>query len=762
MSRFILPFADVGSGVKPSSGAKLFFFASNTSTPKKTYSNNSLDIGTANTNPVIANGNGVFGDIWLETGKYRVVLQDRNGVQQWDADPIISDQPVIQFSGLSSAVALVSANPENYPENSEISTISYRTKPECDSLAVPYPDKGGADYTIVPRSQHDQIRNYANVNGTCDKLLSNGNVLLFSLKSFVDPFNFGAVANDNGLDAGFNSYTALQSSLDFAVTQRVSWKLGAGFYLTDSTLTVNLESITTESDRRPNILGSGRGNTQIRYSGGETALRFIGGVVGGAGVHSYIEIADFSLFGKALPTTSKGLQLDDMAFMSVGNVRIRGFDLGVEASDVLSSQFDRMSIRFNNKGMNFFHVDFSRPNAISLTDCVIASNASWGVQVTGGSLFNIRGGSIEGNGAINTGFGIKAVNSGVEGAVGLNINGTYFEHNQGVADVFVVSTTGKAIHNVRNCTFNRISSSKFVFFNVHLETQTESSVTVGGCGFKEFNTYTPNILYPYLSATGSLVTRWNMIDDGTNFYNDLSTAPTRSYNIQVTPNKNLFRNPEFISFQKGNGPFTGTGVNCDGWINYLGGSDSVQKQSLGGDSYIEFSHTSGATFDFGQRMEIFNNVDKFSLRRVTLTGVYFGTAFPDNQSLTYIVYLKHASGTLAILNASYSINGGFASTTFTIPDLTGYTFDINSYIEVRPFSAAGAPTGIGGLSFAKLEYGGRYTGRDDIDISEYMSEIKRFTRVSDVNSRINEYKFEMAKTPTVAALGSDFLYSSEY
>lgn len=78
-SRFILPFADVGSGIKTPSGAKLFFFESDGVTPKGTYSDQ-LSTPTANTNPVIADSTGLFGDIYID-GAYKVTLKDKNDSQ---------------------------------------------------------------------------------------------------------------------------------------------------------------------------------------------------------------------------------------------------------------------------------------------------------------------------------------------------------------------------------------------------------------------------------------------------------------------------------------------------------------------------------------------------------------------------------------------------------------------------------------------------------------------------------------------------------
>jgi|GEM_PF-4976649 len=78
-SRFIMPFADVGRGITPSSGAKLFFYADDGVTLKDTYSDQ-LTTPTPNSNPVVADSTGVFGDIYL-SGSYKVTLTDNNNTQ---------------------------------------------------------------------------------------------------------------------------------------------------------------------------------------------------------------------------------------------------------------------------------------------------------------------------------------------------------------------------------------------------------------------------------------------------------------------------------------------------------------------------------------------------------------------------------------------------------------------------------------------------------------------------------------------------------
>lgn len=115
-SRFILPFADVGSGISPSDGARLFFFESGTSTDKDTFSNETL-LAT-NANPVVANGNGVFPDIFLpDGGRYKVILETKvigvSGVQEFESDPVVGGlSSNTSISKTFGTVALMIANIE--------------------------------------------------------------------------------------------------------------------------------------------------------------------------------------------------------------------------------------------------------------------------------------------------------------------------------------------------------------------------------------------------------------------------------------------------------------------------------------------------------------------------------------------------------------------------------------------------------------------------------------------------------------------------
>jgi len=88
MGRYYAPFQTaLDSNGDPISGAKLYFYQTGTTTKLTTYSDSALT--TANTNPVIADSAGRFGDIYLSSSStYKVVLKDENDVLIKTTDPL--------------------------------------------------------------------------------------------------------------------------------------------------------------------------------------------------------------------------------------------------------------------------------------------------------------------------------------------------------------------------------------------------------------------------------------------------------------------------------------------------------------------------------------------------------------------------------------------------------------------------------------------------------------------------------------------------
>lgn len=135
---FVAPFFDAGSGISPSSGAQLFFNAVGKTISQDTFTTEVAVI--ENTNPVIADENGLFPAIWL-VDEYDVVLKDKNGVQKWKAKNINS------FGDALSVVPIIVAGITNVKLYKDIGVVS--------SVAVVHVN----GRTLTPIKEFSFIRN---------------------------------------------------------------------------------------------------------------------------------------------------------------------------------------------------------------------------------------------------------------------------------------------------------------------------------------------------------------------------------------------------------------------------------------------------------------------------------------------------------------------------------------------------------------------------------------------------------------------------
>jgi len=108
-----------GTPAAPLAGGLMYFYVPGTTTPKDTYSDNALT--TPNTNPVVLSSSGVLPNVFLD-GSYKVILQDKNGVQQpgWPRDSVNSIQD-LAFANWDSTITygegganIVTASDGNY------------------------------------------------------------------------------------------------------------------------------------------------------------------------------------------------------------------------------------------------------------------------------------------------------------------------------------------------------------------------------------------------------------------------------------------------------------------------------------------------------------------------------------------------------------------------------------------------------------------------------------------------------------------------
>lgn len=89
--------------IKSLPGAKLYFYAASSTTPKATYSDKQGT--TANANPVVADSSGIFPPIFLD-GLYRVELRSSANIVQsgWPIDNVGQDSVIVPFGPYSPIV----------------------------------------------------------------------------------------------------------------------------------------------------------------------------------------------------------------------------------------------------------------------------------------------------------------------------------------------------------------------------------------------------------------------------------------------------------------------------------------------------------------------------------------------------------------------------------------------------------------------------------------------------------------------------------
>lgn len=89
--------------IKSLPGAKLYFYAAGSTTPKATYSDKQGT--TANANPVVADSSGIFPPIFLD-GLYRVELRSSSNIVQpgWPIDNVGQDSVIVPFGPYSPIV----------------------------------------------------------------------------------------------------------------------------------------------------------------------------------------------------------------------------------------------------------------------------------------------------------------------------------------------------------------------------------------------------------------------------------------------------------------------------------------------------------------------------------------------------------------------------------------------------------------------------------------------------------------------------------
>lgn len=323
--------------------------------------------------------------------------------------------------------------------------------------------------------------------------------------------DFGAVG-----DGTTDDTTAIQNAINACNASGRTVYFPAGTYYITSGLTINNSATTTgplPSDYfAPKTSIQGDAGASVRIKGGTGAYTML--TITGGSVNAFVSQQTISgITFEKLDNVGQVLELNHVAYMSINDCFFSRGEIGVRLKDCVVLSFDSCYFMHADKGIYATNEGLADPNAFNFVSCVIAGNDVYGALIVGGATFTYTGGTVEGNGrdalvSYNTSnWGVKFVNSGAGGAVGANFSGTYFEHNGGIADLFIETAgTASCAHAIVGCTFNRIDSAIHTKHNVYATSTASTAVsriTLIGCGHKGFNSYTVDSARKYVQTSVS-------------------------------------------------------------------------------------------------------------------------------------------------------------------------------------------------------------------------------------------------------------------
>lgn len=346
----------------------------------------------------------------------------------------------------------------------------------------------------------------------------------------------GVAANDT---AAFSLAFAQAESLPHGGVVHVP----CGEYTIEST--ISNDRSADPSRGRVSLVGEDQYGVRINYIGAGSCFYFAGSPSGpGEGNAAYTHVSNMTLVGPSQAIGSSAITIDLGAFSKLTNLLIDGFDYGLYLQDVDQFYAEKLSIRFNRKGI------FCRkrpgptsastqPNNHTYVSCAISNNLDYGGVWVGGSDINFFGGDVEYNGSDASGFGLKFIDCGYEGGRGCNLQGVYFEGNAGLADVvleaFTQNTTPllSVVHTVAS-SFKRLPNDRNAAHHIlcgfgwpHLVGR--QSLVMLGSSFRVYPGYLPSEARKAVAFSNFQASSDNFFDFGS-FYESDAEKPAFAKN----------------------------------------------------------------------------------------------------------------------------------------------------------------------------------------------------------------------------------------
>ena len=449
----------------PLSGGLLYTYSAGTTYAAQTFT--SASGLSAHSNPIVLDSAGrVPAEIWLtENVSYKFVLQDANNVLigTWDNIPGANDYTVL------------------------LAELANQTDVTLGDALIGFKqaDTDGLISSAVGRTVHNKLTD------------------LISVK------DFGAKGDGTSDDT-----TAIQAAIYYAQTNGGVVYLPGGTYIISSTLTITMNTATSNPLTRPSMRGDGVGATIILQTNNANGININGYSANPA---DYGYFSDFTLQGHA--GTGSGIGITDSAFINFTNILLYGWDTGIYGVDFLSTVFNRVTVRFNNQGFRFESsasgAYTSEPNAITMMGCTIGNNNAYGGLIIGANTFTFIGGSIESNGAgtdlSSAKWGLRLTNCGgqvaQQGACGFDLQGVYFENNGGQANLWIEQTIARPgmTGAVVGCSFAVLAGS-YPAASVYLAASSSAvayPIAFTGCGWVGLDSYVASSSRPTINNVSS-------------------------------------------------------------------------------------------------------------------------------------------------------------------------------------------------------------------------------------------------------------------
>jgi hypothetical protein len=281
---------------------------------------------------------------------------------------------------------------------------------------------------------------------------------------------------------------------------------------------------------RVSLKGDSLHSTLLNYNGtaASTALVFTGPAsIANLGVYQQGLYEDFVLQDSGLTKTRNGIAITNQSTAEFSRLNVSGFDTGTYINSALSLIFRNVVWTYNNTGTVFDSTTGQAlPNGISFEACewnacidqaIVANVIGATNRFTSCRIENCGTHATSGNGGMF--FNISPTN----GPAALTIESCYFEGNGGDADLYITNTgTEDVTVIVKGCTFNRVTSSKYVTNNI-VGTNSSSGklrIVLIGNAFFSTGTYVASAARPFFAQEDGYV---QFIDGGGNTFSETTS-----------------------------------------------------------------------------------------------------------------------------------------------------------------------------------------------------------------------------------------------